>query len=103
MRQSLLSVAVLSIAVSSSLLALGGCRSLPAPEGMDAPPAATAATTVVADDNLNAVLWVQRSAEYDAAAETVYRAATDKLDAALKDPQWDALVPEERATPAAGG
>jgi 5'-nucleotidase (lipoprotein e(P4) family) len=100
MRQSLLSVAVLSIAVSSSLLALGGCRSLPATEGMDAPPAAAA--TVAADDNLNAVLWVQRSAEYDAAAETVYRAAIDKLDAALKDPQWDALVPEERATPAAG-
>ena len=101
MRQSLLSVAVLSITVSS-LFALGGCRSLPAPEKTDAPPDATAATTVAADDNLNAVLWVQRSAEYDAAAETVYRAATDKLDAALKDPQWDALVPDERAAPATG-
>ena len=101
MRQSLLSVAVLSITVSS-LFALGGCRSLPAPEKTDAPPAATATSTVAADDNLNAVLWVQRSAEYAAAAETVYRAATDKLDAALKDPQWDALVPDERAAPAAG-
>ena len=101
MRQSLLSVAVLSITVSS-LFALGGCRSLPAPEKTDAPPAATATSTVAADDNLNAVLWVQRSAEYAAAAETVYRAATDKLDAALKDPQWDALVPDERAAPATG-
>jgi 5'-nucleotidase (lipoprotein e(P4) family) len=95
MRQSLLFLAVLS-----SLIALGGCRSLPTTAEADAPPAA--APTVAADDNLNAVLWMQRSAEYRAAAETVYRAATDKLDAALKDPGWDALVPEERATPAAG-
>lgn len=105
MRQSLLFVAVLS-----SLFALGGCRSLPASAVANAAPATPSATATVAaptaavaaDDNLNAVLWVQRSAEYRAAAETVYRAATDKLDAALKDPRWDALVPEERATPATG-
>jgi 5'-nucleotidase (lipoprotein e(P4) family) len=95
MRQSLLFVAVLS-----SLFALGGCRSLPASAEAEAPPAA--APSVAADDNLNAVLWVQRSAEYRAATETLYRAATDTLDAALKDPGWDALVPDERATPAAG-
>lgn len=83
---------------------LGACRTLPA-EGTAAPPPAGAAAqrnAEGADDNLNAVLWVQRSAEYRAAAETVYRAATDKLDAALKDPAWDALVPEERATAARG-
>lgn len=98
MRQSLLFVTVLS-----SLFALGGCRSLPDSDMADAP-ATTAplAAHVAADDNLNAVLWVQRSAEYRAATETLYRAATDKLDAALKDPGWDALVPGERATAARG-
>src|SRR3546814_15384242 len=50
----------------------------------------------VADDNLNAVLWVQTSAEYRAAAETVYRAATDQLDAALAQAHRDALLPPDR-------
>ena len=105
MRKSLLSVALLS-----ATLLLSGCRSLPASTVADATPAtppatepvATPVATVAADDNLNAVLWVQRSAEYQATTETVFRAAIDKLDAALKDPDWDALVPEERATPARG-
>lgn len=46
-----------------------------------------------ADDNLNAVLWVQASAEYDATALSVYNAAAARLDAALADPAWDALAP----------
>ena len=54
------------------------------------------ATTVPADDNLNAVLWVQRSAEYQAAAIQTYRAAAEHLDRALAEPHWDALVPTER-------
>src|SRR5690606_13979628 len=49
------------------------------------------------DDNLNAVLWVQRSMEYRVLSETVFRAAGERLDAALADPSWDALVPAERA------
>ena len=49
-----------------------------------------------ADDNLNAVLWVQASAEYDAAALSAYHAAAARLDAALADPSWDALAPGER-------
>lgn len=99
MRQSLLFTALFTAA-----LGLSACRTLP--EGasanaasVEAPPGAA---TVAADDNLNAVLWVQRSVEYRATAETVYRAASDRLDAALKDPDWDALVPDERATPARG-
>ena len=58
--------------------------------------APAASGSPVADDNLNAVLWVQASAEYKAATETVYRAAADRLDAALKEKNWDALVPAER-------
>jgi 5'-nucleotidase (lipoprotein e(P4) family) len=61
-------------------------------------PAATSATaaTAPADDNLNAVLWVQRSAEYRALASQTYRAAAGHLDAALAAPHWDALVTAER-------
>ncbi|MEA9660624.1 5'-nucleotidase, lipoprotein e(P4) family [Xanthomonas campestris] len=64
-------------------------------------PAATAGAPA-GDDNLNAVLWMQRSEEYRAVAEQTYRAAADTLDAALKQPNWDALVPEERGNAATG-
>jgi acid phosphatase len=99
MRNSLSFVAVLC-----STFALGACRTIAPGESPSAATTETmpAAAVAAADDNLNAVLWIQRSAEYRATAETVYRAAIDKLDEALKDPDWDALVPEERATPLHG-
>ena len=40
--------------------------------------------------------WVQTSVEYKALSEQTYRAAADHLDQALKEKNWDALVPEER-------
>ena len=84
-------------------LALTACK----PTSLTAPPSASTATAaaptqpasatgVPANDNLNAVLWVQRAAEYRAVSQTVYRAAADKLDTALKEKNWDALVPDER-------
>lgn len=76
-------------------LALGACGTLAAPATTTAPAPAVIAH-VEADDNLNAVLWVQSSAEYDAAATTVYHAAAARLDEALADPAWDALAPGER-------
>ena len=86
-----------TVALLAAALALAGCGTLPAtaPAPAGAPGAADAA--VPADDNLNAVLWLQRSMEYRALSETVYRAATERLDAALADPAWDALVASERA------
>jgi acid phosphatase len=66
----------------------------------DAP--AAVAPAVAADDNLNAVLWMQSSVEYRANALQTYRAATRLLDRALKDRNWDALVASERANPARG-
>jgi acid phosphatase len=54
-------------------------------------PAASAAT-------LNATLWMQTSAEYQAITREVYRTARTQLDLALADPAWNAL-PE--STPAA--
>ena len=79
----------------AAALALAGCRSLPA-DGAPAAPGAPQAASVPADDNLNAVLWMQRSIEYRALSETVFRAATERLDAALADTSWDALVAAER-------
>jgi 5'-nucleotidase (lipoprotein e(P4) family) len=85
-----------SVALLAAVLALAGCHTVPAPA--EAPQdAAGPATAVPADDNLNAVLWVQRSMEYRALSETVFRAAGERLDAALADASWDALVPAERA------
>ncbi|WP_202845411.1 5'-nucleotidase, lipoprotein e(P4) family [Luteimonas saliphila] len=97
----------------ATAFALAGCKpvSFTAPDGTATPmqPDATVAApdqpaATDADDNLNAVLWVQRSAEYQANAISIFRAAADHLDAALREPNWDALVPDEReqAAPAAG-
>lgn len=82
---------------ASLLLALlAGCQTVPAADA-GAPRSPAPVDGATASDNLNAVLWVQRSAEYRAAARTVFQAATARLDAALADPTWDALVPTERA------
>ncbi|WP_379654073.1 5'-nucleotidase, lipoprotein e(P4) family [Pseudoxanthomonas sp. UC19_8] len=95
-----------------TVLALAACkRTEPAaaPAASTPAPATAAATqpmpttpTAPADDNLNAVLWVQRSVEYQALSIQTYRAAADHLDAALKEKHWDALVPEERGNAATG-
>ncbi|MCW5580200.1 MAG: acid phosphatase [Luteimonas sp.] len=98
------------VSVLSAALALAGCKpvSFTAPDdATDKPPTAATApapATTDADDNLNAVLWVQRSAEYQANAISLFRAAADHLDAALGEPNWDALVPAERelSAPAKG-
>ena len=92
MRLSLLCAALVPVL-------LAACQ--PAPP--EVPLVTTAARVAVpAHDNLNAVLWVQRSAEYRAAAAQAYRAAADHLDVALKQADWDALVPEERGNAARG-
>ena len=96
--------------VSLSLLALAviglsACKRVDAPPAADAaaaPAAAAAATDSSANDNMNAVLWMQRAQEYRAITEQTYRAAADRLDAALKESNWDALVPEERGNDAKG-
>ncbi len=51
-------------------------------------------------ERLHSTLYLQRSAEYPALCRQVYRAAAEKLDAALKDPQWSALE-GQTGTPAA--
>ena len=99
----------LAVSLLAAALSLAACKptSLTAPNGAAARPATAAAAKpavgeVGANDNLNAVLWVQRAAEYDAVTQTVYRAAADHLDIALKESNWDALVPGERGNAATG-
>jgi acid phosphatase len=41
---------------------------------------------------LNATLWAQSSAEYEAVTLQVYRLARDSLDQALADPHWSAAL-----------
>ena len=100
----------LALSALACALALAACQRAPAPEtttgeGAATPAAAAAAAkpaTNGANDNLNAVLWMQASAEYQAATTTVYRAAADKLAVALAEKNWDALVPGERGNAATG-
>lgn len=106
MRTTLLAASLLA-----ALATLTACKrtDAPAAETTTAPaatPAAPAAqpapAAAAAHDNLNAVAWVQSSVEYRALAEQTYRAAADRLDAALKEKHWDALVPGERGNAATG-
>jgi len=92
--------------LAAAALGLSACKRVETPAA--AAPAAAAQAAAPADgaasanDNLNAVLWMQRSQEYRAITEQTYRAAADRLDAALKEAHWDALVPEERGNAATG-
>lgn len=43
-------------------------------------------------ENLNAVVWMQTSLEYEATATQAYRLAMLQLDAALKEPSWTAAL-----------
>ena len=97
-----------SLAVTMAVVfALTGCAHKPRASELDRSSADADAPLVAptrqnalnpADDNLNAVAWVQTAVEYDAITLQTYRSATDLLDRALKDPSWNALVPEERGS-----
>lgn len=79
---------------------LTGCRSV---HDRAAPPdEAIAAAAIPADDNLNATVWFQTSAERDQVYRQIYRAATAQLDAAVADRNWDAMPRGEREGDASG-
>jgi 5'-nucleotidase (lipoprotein e(P4) family) len=91
---------VVAVSVLAAALSIASCKRTEAPAAPSAansqPAEAAKPATAAADDNLNAVLWMQRSAEYAATTQTIYRAAADELGAALAEKNWDALVPGER-------
>jgi acid phosphatase len=87
-----------SLLLAGALLSLAACStSRPLVHGEPAVPAPATATVAVegANDNLNAVLWMQRSQEYRANALQTWRAAAAQLDRALADRSWTALLPQE--------
>lgn len=81
--------------LAAAVFTLAGCAST-APRSVPMTPLVPA-TAVAADDNLNAVLWVQTAQEYRALTTQTWRAAEAQLDAALADPTWTALLPGEGA------
>jgi acid phosphatase len=90
---------ILSMAFTSLLAA---CASTP--KVASAPPAPAVPATPVpapppgppANDNLNAVAWTQTALEHDLIYREVYRNASEKLNAALKDRNRDALPKTDR-------
>jgi acid phosphatase len=90
----------LSLILLAATLAGAGCRRDAVRD--DVPVAKPVAATVAADDNLNAVLWMQGAVEYRANSLQTYRAAARELDRAIKDRNWDALDAAERGNPARG-
>ncbi|HEY9133232.1 MAG TPA: HAD family acid phosphatase [Dyella sp.] len=94
-------------AILAALVLLAGCSATPsrsvAPASSHAAQAPKAATAgPAADDNLNAVAWMQNSQEHDLIYLQTYRDAQSRLLAALKDKQWDALAKDDRVSPIAG-
>lgn len=81
--------------LACAVLSLAACA---APDRLVREPAPVAAPVAGGHDNLNAVLWVQRSQEYRASALQTWKAAGEHLDRALADPAWTALLPEEGGT-----
>ncbi|MFY2762673.1 5'-nucleotidase, lipoprotein e(P4) family [Arenimonas sp. MALMAid1274] len=100
-----------TFALSSLFLALAACQATApvrtvTPDAAAPTPAAPAVAPAPAgpgpNDNLNAVAWVQTSVEFRLMAGQTYRSALYQLDRAIKTPDWDALLPEERVNPATG-
>ena len=65
---------------------------------ISAQPAATAKANIP-HENLNAVVWMQTSAEYRASALQTYRAAEAGMMRALKDKNWTAALEQKTPVP----
>jgi acid phosphatase len=83
----------LTILAMAAMLAVG--LSACATQQDSAMEAAAEADTVPANDNLNAVLWTQRSVEFKGNAETAFALARLRLDQALRDRKWTAAPAEQ--------
>jgi 5'-nucleotidase (lipoprotein e(P4) family) len=71
----------------------------PAPAPAAAPSSMAPSTTTPAppaNDLLNATLWMQKSVEYKATALAAFALARIRMDQALADPKWSALIPKEQ-------
>lgn len=87
---------LLLAAITATSLA---CATQPAPAPAPAPVAAAATPPCVPGHAIvNAVLWVQSSAEYRAATLGTYANARRMLDLALADPAWSAFQDQTAAS-----
>jgi 5'-nucleotidase (lipoprotein e(P4) family) len=96
-----------SALAAALLVALAGCDTMPTreqPSAVEASPAVVEAPVAgpAANDNLNAVAWMQTAVEFRLIAGQAWRGALVQLDKAIKTPAWDALPKEERANPPTG-
>jgi acid phosphatase len=102
------------LVILTLVVAMGCAGPAPAPPTTAAAPAAPAASPAPAPpmaspapaspappphDILNAVLWMQRSVEYKATTTGIFALARLRLDQALADPSWSAIIPKELSTP----
>jgi len=91
--------------ISLLMLSLAACDTVPQRAG-STPSGGTvvggAQAGPAANDNLNAVAWMQTSVEFRLIAGQTWRGALVQLDKAIKTPGWDALTKEDRTTPVAG-
>jgi 5'-nucleotidase (lipoprotein e(P4) family) len=88
-----------ALALFVASILLGGCATHQAATAEATPALVAAAETEQgppADDSLNATAWFQTAVERDLVYTAIYRAAGERLDAALKDRHWDALPKDER-------
>src|SRR5262245_12831266 len=87
--RSMRSLTALVLALGLSL-GLAACASQEEEEA-----AAPAMAPVPANDNLNAVLWTQRSVEFKGNAWTAYKLAMIRLDQALANRRWTGVPAEQ--------
>jgi 5'-nucleotidase (lipoprotein e(P4) family) len=83
--------------LTAMIALLLGCAPAPTRTPVPALPVAAPAVAEPAHDNLNATVWMQTAAEYEAIVRGTYAAALVLLDAALADPAWNALPESERS------
>ncbi len=84
------------LALVLAMTALVACSRGQVRDGIGPPPDGRPPAGAQSHHNLNAVLWMQVAAEYEASVRTVYNAAAQVLDRALADASWDALPRGER-------
>lgn len=92
----------------ATLILLSACQTTPSQRVITdsalADPTATPpiSATPAAHDMVNSITWVQTSVEYRLVTGQIYRNALDRLDLALKSPNWSALVPDDHTSPSNG-
>ena len=85
------------IAVIAMNIALAGCTSKPVMKTCPEPITAPALIENEAHERLNAVLWMQTSAEFTALASSAYHQAKLAIDVGLKNKKWTAALEQTEA------